>query len=147
MAVLCLELSWVCWWLQQLGNGDLLMGQSDERGEKACPQSLYLFIICNVFMVLSPEEPWGLLCATTLTHGARPSGLPPLRPLLAAQAGAQRQALRVQVLPLNRNYLAGGCLLQAMVSLPERFPTSLPRARPTCSCTECPRGPDHLRFS
>lgn len=33
------------------------MGQSDERGEKACPQSLYLFIICNVFMVLSPEEP------------------------------------------------------------------------------------------
>lgn len=39
-------------------------------------------------MVLSPEEPWGLLCATTLTHGAHPSGLPPLRPLLAAQAGA-----------------------------------------------------------
>lgn len=82
-----------------------------------------------------------MLCLTTLTSKSpwfvfiwaasppAPLGRPGWSPMAAS---------RVQVLPLHVNYLPAGCLLQAMVSFPECFPTSLPWARPACSCTKCP---------
>lgn len=62
VAVVCLELSWGCWCLQQLGNRSLLCGWGN-----GCIQSLYACILCSLFTVFCLEEPWGLLYSTLLT--------------------------------------------------------------------------------
>lgn len=120
-------------------------GEWRKGGEGMSPVSLYLFIICSIFMVFSPEEPWGLLCATRLTSKypwcASIRAAPPPAP-----SAAQRQAWRVQVLPLNVNCLPWARLPKATVSFPECFPTGLPWARPTCSRTKYPGGQTTCSF-
>lgn len=149
VAVVCLELSRVCWRLQQLGNGALLMGESEERGQTVCPRSLYIyfFIICNVFMVFSPEVSCVLPYWPVNTLAAGPSGLPPLWCLWAARAGAQRQALRVQVLPLNVNYFTSRSLTASYGFFSWMFSHWSALSSTNMFMYKVSQGPDHLRFS